>query len=302
MAVFSFIFLILFLGDFVWCWKLHQRLRPFPWRLAGNIGLFTFTGIQVFGLLLLFFGRRWDLPLETSISKPVIAAIYIWHCLVLLPVSPPLASGESLRRPFVARPCARPEGGATRDHRLSQQVTATGTMSRRDFVSAAVCVAPAIVALGATAVAAEQWNQFRIRRLIVPIPHLPSGLDGLTIAQVCDLHVGVFTRGAILDEIVAATNQLHADLVMLPGDLINYSLTDLPAALDVVKRLRGEFGVFVCEGNHDLFENPVAFRERTLAAGLRLLVNRGRGPFRFADCLSRSWDCAGEPAMAIRGR
>jgi hypothetical protein len=41
----------------------------------------------------------------------------------------------------------------------------------------------------------------------------------------------------------------------------------------VVQRLRGKYGVFVSEGNHDLFENPAKFRERTIAAGLRLLVN-----------------------------
>src|SRR5260221_12229105 len=97
-------------------------------------------------------------------------------------------------------------------------------MTRRDFVAAAAWTAPAVIAFGATGVAAWQWNQFRVRHLTVPIPHLPAALDGLTIAQVCDLHVGVFTRGAILDEIVAAANQLHPDIVLLPGDLINYSL------------------------------------------------------------------------------
>jgi hypothetical protein len=98
-------------------------------------------------------------------------------------------------------------------------------------------------------------------------------LDGLTIAQVCDLHVGVFTRGAILDEIVAASNQLQPDLVLIPGDLINYALSDLPVALSIAQRLQARHGVFLCEGNHDLIEDGAAFRARTRAAGLRLLVN-----------------------------
>ena len=41
----------------------------------------------------------------------------------------------------------------------------------------------------------------------------------------------------------------------------------------MVKRLEAKYGVFLCEGNHDLFEDAGAFRERTAAAGLRLLVN-----------------------------
>jgi predicted MPP superfamily phosphohydrolase len=146
-------------------------------------------------------------------------------------------------------------------------------MHRREFVAAAVCAAPALVALGGTGFASQQWSQFRIRRLTVPVPKLPKALDGLTIAQVCDLHVGVFTRGKVLDEIVEATNQLRSDLVFLPGDLINYALEDLPVALDVAKRLESKCGTFVCEGNHDLFEDAAAFRDVTIASGLRLLVN-----------------------------
>jgi predicted MPP superfamily phosphohydrolase len=146
-------------------------------------------------------------------------------------------------------------------------------MTRRDFVTAAACAAPAVLTLGVTGASAIQWNEFRVRRLNIAIPNLPAPLDGLTIAQVSDLHVGVFTRGAILDRIVEASNQLQPDLVLLPGDLINYSLRDLPVGLDVVKRLHSRFGVFMCEGNHDLFEDPTAFRQGAAAAGVRLLVN-----------------------------
>src|SRR5579862_6203928 len=87
MAIVSLIFFILLLGDLVWCWNFHRRLRRFPRRVLWQTGLFLFTGIQVAGLLLLFFGRRFDLPSEAYMGKPVVAAVYIWHCLVLLPVA-----------------------------------------------------------------------------------------------------------------------------------------------------------------------------------------------------------------------
>jgi len=148
-----------------------------------------------------------------------------------------------------------------------------GAMTRRDFVSAAICATPAIAALGITGVSVEQWSRFRVRQMVVPVPGLPKALDGLTIAHVTDLHVGVFTRGAILDAIVTASNDLRPDLVLLTGDLINFALTDLPVALDVVGRLEATQGVFLCEGNHDLFENAAVFRQLTKDAGLRLLVN-----------------------------
>jgi len=77
----------------------------------------------------------------------------------------------------------------------------------------------------------------------------------------------------VLDKIVEATNGLRADLVLLTGDLINMSLTDLPVALDVVKRMDARHGVFMCEGNHDLIEDCREFERRTKASGVPLLVN-----------------------------
>lgn len=272
MAIICLIFIILLLGDLVWCWNLHLTLRRFPRPALWNIGLFLFTGTQVIGLLLLFFGRRFDLPSEAFMGKPVVAAVYIWHCLVLLPLAflwfLGKASAEVLRigRILAKLPRSKQILSSTGDG-------VDGAMTRRDFVSTAICAAPALVAIGATGVSAEQWSRFRVRRMDVSIRGLPSALDGLTIAHVTDLHVGVFTRGTILDGIVAASNNLRPDLVLLTGDLINYALSDLPVALDVVRRLQSTHGTFLCEGNHDLFEDPVLFRQLTKEAGLRLLVN-----------------------------
>ncbi|HSI15819.1 MAG TPA: metallophosphoesterase [Chthoniobacter sp.] len=270
MWFFALIFLVLFLGDLVWGWKTSMRVRrlPRPWAGFAMASVIAFAMLQAAGIILLFFGRRLDWPVETLFPKPIIAGVYIWHCLVLLPLAFlwflwRIAAGV-LR---IARALSRLKRAETPQPRSENDV------SRREFVAASLCTAPALLALGGTGMAAYQWNQFRIRRLTLPLANLPKALDGLTIAQVCDLHVGVFTRGAVLDKIVEATNSLRADLVMLPGDLINYSLSDLPVALDVAKRLEGRHGSFVCEGNHDLFENPEAFRKLTTDAGLRLLVN-----------------------------
>jgi predicted MPP superfamily phosphohydrolase len=116
-------------------------------------------------------------------------------------------------------------------------------------------------------------NRFRVRDIDVAIPNLPRDLDGLRIAQVTDVHVGRFTEGAQLRRIVEATNQLRADLVLMTGDLINNSLTDLAGALDAVKRIDARFGVFTVEGNHDLFDDAREFGRRVKAAGVPLLVD-----------------------------
>ena len=62
----------------------------------------------------------------------------------------------------------------------------------------------------------------------------------------------------------------------MTGDLIDYTLADLPAGLDFVKRLDPCFGLFTIEGNHDLFESRGGFEQGVAAAGVPLLLNDSR--------------------------
>jgi predicted MPP superfamily phosphohydrolase len=148
-------------------------------------------------------------------------------------------------------------------------------MTRREWIKAGVTLAPAVLTAGGAIFGERQLEQFRLRRLILPISGLPPSLDGLTIAHVSDVHVGHFTRGAVLERIVRTTNDLKADLVLMTGDLINLALRDLPVGIDLVRGLRGREGVFLCEGNHDLMEDPVKFRREVRRAGLPFLLEEG---------------------------
>jgi len=204
------------------------------------------------------------------LSKPLLSLVYMWHCL-MLPVLMLgwLAFGAPWHLMQWCRRVLRREESVSPAAAGERPIGVT----RREFVGAALAAAPAVFTIGATAVAVPQLERFRIRRFTLSLPQLPAALDSLTIAHVTDLHVGRFTRGALLDSIVAATNRLEPDLVLLTGDLINHALTDLPEALATVQQMRGRHGVFMCEGNHDLIENPRTFRERTRGSGVRLLVN-----------------------------
>ena len=132
---------------------------------------------------------------------------------------------------------------------------------------------PVLATLGTTAFCLPRITRFRIRELTVFLQDLPQALDGMRIAHVTDTHVGKFTRGRVLDEIVAATNRLDVDLVLFTGDLIDNTLRDLPAAVKMLQAIKSRAGLFVIEGNHDLFENPKAFERGLRDAGLALLRN-----------------------------
>jgi predicted MPP superfamily phosphohydrolase len=90
---------------------------------------------------------------------------------------------------------------------------------------------------------------------------------------VSDMHAGRFTRSAILREMTGAVNDLRSELVLVTGDLINGALHELPEGIDAVRRLDARSGVYMIEGNHDLFQGREPFESRVKASGIRLLVN-----------------------------
>jgi predicted MPP superfamily phosphohydrolase len=261
MSFFLAILIFMFVGDAV-CWRLADRAlaklpRAAMWRSLNALFFLTQSGV----LAAILFIRTRGITTDILGSKPLLSAVYIWH-LVLLPLAvliPVVAAIVAISR-RITRSKSAPDG-----ERIE--------ITRRRFLALAAGGGPAIVCVGATAFGLRQIEEFRIRRLILPLAQLPPRLDGLTIAQVSDLHVGRFTNGAVLERIVTATNALNADLVLMTGDLINYEIRDLPLAIELTRRMQAAHGVFLCEGNHDLIEDGAQFVERVKRAGLRLLVN-----------------------------
>jgi uncharacterized protein len=145
--------------------------------------------------------------------------------------------------------------------------------TRREFLGVAAAIAPPLLTLSLTGVALSQLNQFRVRRLVVPIRDLPRDLDGITIAHVSDMHVGRFTSGRVLREMVRVVNEFRADLVLLTGDLINDALTALDEGIDLVRALDPRLGLYLIEGNHDLIENASEFERRVKASGIPFLLD-----------------------------
>src|SRR5688572_14866524 len=175
--------------------------------------------------------------------------------------------------PDAPRPSPPPSPRRTGERENDPGEPSSPSVSRRSFLRTAAVMTPPLVTTIATAASMPQLEHFRIRRLTLDLPSLPASLDGMTIAHVSDVHVGRFTHGPILDRIVAATNGLNADLVLLTGDLINDSLGYLDEALAFVKRLQPQRTVVMCEGNHDLLESRSEFERRTRASSVPLLIN-----------------------------
>ncbi|MBI5622400.1 MAG: metallophosphoesterase [Elusimicrobia bacterium] len=68
------------------------------------------------------------------------------------------------------------------------------------------------------------WNAARLPAVVtveVVLPRLPASLDGFTIVQISDLHVGLTVPLKRLEGIAAMVDKLHPDLIALTGDLVD---------------------------------------------------------------------------------
>ena len=226
--------------------------------------------LQVGGFSWLLLGRLSRSGGDRLLPKFAVTALVLWHMLVLpilvilLGLALPIVLAIGLARFWARHRQRKASAAATESDR---------TLSRREFLGFASAAVPPLVTLSLTGLAMQQLNNFRVRRFTVPIENLPADLDGMTIAQVSDMHVGRFTLGRVLSEVVRVTNELRSDLVLLTGDLINDDLAYLDHGIELVRAMQARFGIYLIEGNHDLIENGKEFERRVKASRIPFLLD-----------------------------
>ncbi|MBI5364798.1 MAG: metallophosphoesterase [Planctomycetes bacterium] len=115
----------------------------------------------------------------------------------------------------------------------------------------------------------------RVREERVLVPDLAPGLEGLSIAQLSDLHGGRFLGRGDLRGVVERVNALAPDLVVVTGDWITHAWSEALPLLDDLAELRAPLGCFAVFGNHDYkgrLEGRIADAAR--ARGVRFLRNQ----------------------------
>jgi hypothetical protein len=115
-----------------------------------------------------------------------------------------------------------------------------------------------------------------VHTIEVTLPRLPTELDGFSLVQLADIHVGVFLKRQWLQEVVNKTNALAADLVVLTGDMIDGTPEAIGADMAPLRDLRARHGVYGVTGNHEYYFDVrrwlPAFRE----LGIEMLQNEFR--------------------------
>ena len=133
-----------------------------------------------------------------------------------------------------------------------------------------------VLGLSALAGAFGVWRARRhpsIVKVEVPITNLPGELEGYSIAQISDLHLGPTLSGAFMRRVVKSVNELKPDMVAITGDLVDGSTTHLARHVEPLKDLSSADGTFFVTGNHEYYSGAEPWCRTLSDLGLNVLNN-----------------------------
>ncbi|OOG20069.1 phosphoesterase [Sphingobacterium sp. CZ-UAM] len=114
----------------------------------------------------------------------------------------------------------------------------------------------------------------RFDQLKLPIKNLPEKLEGKTLVQISDIHIGDYVDKDFIINNFAKVGVMHADIIVYTGDFVRLVDNALPLDdLDAVLRLapRGKLQTLAILGNHDYGR---AFKDGAAADSITALLTK----------------------------
>ncbi len=128
-----------------------------------------------------------------------------------------------------------------------------------------------LLALGITAHGV--YNAFalpEVKEITIPLEQLEKPVR---LAMLTDLHADRYKDADFFREVVARTNALQPDAVVITGDFEDGPLRELAPALAPLRQLSSRWGTFAVHGNHDYFSGHTAWQSYLSSLGIRFLNN-----------------------------
>lgn len=161
-------------------------------------------------------------------------------------------------------------------------------ISRSEFLMKTAVIAAAIPATALTWGILSGAHDYRIRRIRLVLKNLPKVYEGMTIAQISDIHAGSFFNKTAVKGGVEMLMKEKPDMVFFTGDLVNDRASEVKEYILIFDKIKAPMGVFSTLGNHDygvyLKFPSLQARQRNLQAikhahkilGYDLLLNEHR--------------------------
>lgn len=231
------------------------------WRVAPDIALVS--PVLGTGLWVALLSSTVLMPmgmLARRVSKPPVSTVLTWLGLLCMGLFSSLLVLTLLREGVLLLAWAA--------HAVWPQNVAMDIL-RADTAMALPLVALLVTALGF-------WNARRTATVVqvdVPIANLPEALQGFTVAQISDIHVGPTIKTHYLQRIVDRVNGLNANMVAITGDLVDGSVAELGAHVAPLAQLRSTHGSFFVTGNHEYYSGAHSWIDALQGLGVKVLLN-----------------------------
>jgi len=119
---------------------------------------------------------------------------------------------------------------------------------RRKFFKSSIDVGAFAITTPAIAHAVYNALHIEVENISIQIDNLNKSYK---IVQLSDVHIGGIIDKKAIKDIVDTTNSLHADLVVITGDLIDTKIEYAKEILEELNNLQSTYGTFVIVGNHE---------------------------------------------------
>ncbi|XXT18657.1 metallophosphoesterase [Sorangium sp. So ce429] len=171
------------------------------------------------------------------------------------------------------------EGGARAAGEPSAPPLALPALPRRAFLANGAAGSAFLIGGGSAVYGALLGrHDYIIEEIAIPIPGLPRSLDGFSIVQLSDIHLGLFVGEPEMRAAEDLVRKARGDLVVMTGDLVDFDPRYTEHLGRLTRRLAplAREGVAAIPGNHDHFAGIDATLDALARGGAHVLRNRGR--------------------------
>jgi predicted MPP superfamily phosphohydrolase len=121
----------------------------------------------------------------------------------------------------------------------------------------------------------DEANSLSLERVEIFLDRLPKALDGFKIIHLSDTHHSPFTSLEHIRRAISVANRLRPDMFVLTGDYVSHESEYIAPVAAELGRLKAEFGVHACLGNHDHWTDADLVTHLFRGEGINVLVNQG---------------------------
>jgi predicted MPP superfamily phosphohydrolase len=242
--------------------RLVQAFRPPPWA-ARLLSVTLGVGIAM-GLVSRFSSNAGLARPLGSVGGAITLGILITSVL-LIPHELLLVLDRLVRRM---------RRGLRREERAR---TSAPPSPRRQFLKQAAVGGAASIGMGSSIYGALVGrHDFTLETVPIRLARLPRTLDGLSIVQLSDLHVGLYVGDYEFGLALEVVRRAKPDIIVLTGDLLDHDPRYASTLGRFVRALRERAprGLFAIPGNHDYYAGVAPVQAALREAGAEVLTNR----------------------------